>query len=201
VRATCLHQTVLRPRARDAKRGRPRPGAFPAQVISMIEGALASAIAAHQPLVNQQSCVMLATHALDNTQLSIQARCAGDQGQALVERGCRCRKDPRLLASSRALNKPARILALLRVMTVCWLVYAALAYRIRQALQDHGATVPNQTGPPGQNPTARWVFQDFVGIHVLLIPGEGPLGLKLADEPQRVLRRLGNSSMGLYGIN
>lgn len=72
LRATFLHQTVLRPRARYAKRGRPSQGAFPAQVIDMIEGTLASSIAAHQPLVNPQSCFMLATHELDNTQLSIQ---------------------------------------------------------------------------------------------------------------------------------
>jgi transposase len=32
----------------------------------------------------------------------------------------------RVLASARSLKKPERILALLRVMTVCWLVYAAL---------------------------------------------------------------------------
>ena len=58
------------------------------------------------------------------------------------------------------------------VVTVCVLVYAALAYRIRQVLQDHDATFPNQQGKPVQNPTARWVFHDFVGIHVLRIPGQ-----------------------------
>ena len=66
------------------------------------------------------------------------------------------------------------IMALLMVMTVCWLVYAALEYRIRHALKDHGATFPHQKGTPVQNPTARWVFHDFVGIHVLFIPGPWP---------------------------
>jgi transposase len=91
-------------------------------------------------------------------------------------------------------------MALLRVMTVCLLVYAALEYRIRQALKDHDATFPNQTGQPVQNPTAPWVFQYFVGIHVLLIPGEGPLVLNLAEAHQRLLRLLGNPYMGFYGI-
>jgi transposase len=125
---------------------------------------------------------------------------AGDQGQALAERGFRFLKDPRFLASSRYLNKPERIMALLMVMTVCWLVYAALAYRIRKALKDHGATFPNHTGQPVQNPTARWVFQSFVGIHVLLIPGERPLVLNLAEEPQHLLRLLGNPYMWFYGV-
>ena len=90
-------------------------------------------------------------------------------------------KAPRFLASSLSLKKPERIMALLRVMTVCLLVYAALEYRIRQALKDHDATFPNQTGQPVQNPTARWVFQYFVGIHVLLIPGEGALGCSISQ--------------------
>jgi hypothetical protein len=69
LRATFLHQAALRPIPRDDKRGRPGQGAFPAQVISRLEGALASSIAAHQPLINQQSCCILATNELDNTQV------------------------------------------------------------------------------------------------------------------------------------
>ena len=68
LRATFLHQAALRPIPRDDKRGRPGQGAFPAQVIYMIEGALASSIAAHRPRVDQQSGFILATHELDNTQ-------------------------------------------------------------------------------------------------------------------------------------
>ena len=68
LRAPFLHQAALHPIPRDAKRGRPGQGAFPAQVISMIEGALASSLAAHRPRVDQQRCFMLATNELDNTQ-------------------------------------------------------------------------------------------------------------------------------------
>jgi len=200
LRATFLHQVALRPIPRYDKRGRPGQGAFPAQVIYMIEGALASSIAAHPALVNQQSCFILATNELDNTQLPPQELLAGYKGQALAERGFRFLKDPRFLASSLYLKTPERIMALLMVMTVCLLVYAALEYRIRKALKDHGATFPNQKGQPVQNPTARWVFQYFVGIHVLLIPGEGSLVLNLAEEHQCLLRLLGDPYMGFYGI-
>ena len=93
----------------------------------MIAGALASSRAAHPPLVNHQRCVMLATHALDHPQWPPQEVCAGDTGPALAARGLRFLKAPRFLASSRALKKPERIMALLMVMTVCWLVDAALA--------------------------------------------------------------------------
>jgi transposase len=65
-------------------------------------------------------------------------------------------------------------MALLMVMTGCLLVYAALAYRMRTALKDQGATFPHHQGTPVQNPTARWVFHYCGGIHVLLIPGPWP---------------------------
>ena len=57
-------------------------------------------------------------------------------------------------------------MALLMVMTVCLLGYAALESRMRTALKEHGATLPDQKGHRIQNPTARWVFHYFVGMHL-----------------------------------
>jgi transposase len=73
------------------------------------------------------------------------------------------------------LKKPERIMALLMSMTACLLVSAALAYRIRTALKDHGATLPDQKGQPVQNPTARWIFPSCVGIPLLSVSGQWPL--------------------------
>jgi transposase len=83
-------------------------------------------------------------------------------------------------------------------MTVCWLVYAALEYRIRRALQEHSATFPAQKGKRIQTPTARWVFHSFVGIHVLYIPGQGLMMLHLTDEPQHLLPLLGKRYAWFY---
>lgn len=127
-------------------------------MVYWIAGALASRIATRQALVDRQSCFLLATNELDAPQLPPQALREGNKGQGQAARGLRFRKDPRVLAASLHLNKPERIMALLRVMTVCLLVYAALESRIRQALKDHGATFPNRQGTPVQNPTARWVL-------------------------------------------
>jgi transposase len=115
-----------------------------------------------------------------------------------VERGFRFLKDPRFLASSLSLKKPARLMALLRVMTVCLLVYAALEYRIRQELKAFQATFPNQKGQLRQNPTARWVFQYFSGIHLLHIPGEGACVLNLNEHHRHLLRLLGRSYEAFY---
>jgi transposase len=198
LQATFLHEVAVRSPPRDRQRGRPGQGTLPAQILYPSEGALASSIAAPQPRVDRQSGVLLATNALDETLLPVQELFAGYTGQAHVERGFRFLKAPRFMAASLYLQKPERIMALLMVMTVCWLVYAALEYRLRKALQDHGATCPNQQGQPVQNPTARWVFPYFVGIHVLLIPGQWPVVLNLTEEHQQLLKLLGTPYERFY---
>ena len=92
-------------------------------------------------------------------------------------------------------------MALLMVMTVCSLVYAALEYRIRQALKDHSATILDQRGKRLQHPTARWVLHDFVGIHLLCQAGPWPIVLNRTVEHQHWLRLLGQPHMWLYDVN
>jgi hypothetical protein len=91
-------------------------------------------------------------------------------------------------------------MALLMVMTVCLLVYAALEYRLRKALKDHEATFPHHTGQRIQNPTARWVLQYFVGIHLRCQVGRWPIVLNLTEDHQYLLRRLGLPYMQFYDV-
>jgi len=200
LQATFLATSSVCPTSRYGKRGRPGPGSQPASVVYHINGALASPLAMRQTLVEQRSCFLLATNELDATVLPPQALLDGYKGQSQAERGFRFLKDPQFLASSLSLKKPERIMALLMVMTVCLLVYAALEYRIRTALKDHGATFPDQKGQPTQHPTARWMFHYFVGIHILLIPGQGRLVLNLSEEHQKLLRLLGKPYMWFYDV-
>jgi transposase len=198
LQATFLHDSTSCPTPHYKQRGRPGLGAQPAQIVYHIVGALASRIAARQALVDQHSCFLLATNELDEGQLPAREVLAGYKGQAYAERGFRFLKAPQFLASSLYLKKPERIMALLMVMTVCLLVYAALEYRIRRALQEHSATFPDQKGKRIQTPTARWVFHSFVGIHVLYIPGQGLMILNLTDEHQHLLQLLGKRYAWFY---
>jgi transposase len=68
LRATAGLEGTVPATPRDHRRGRPGQGMPPAQVVYQIEGALASSIAARAALVAQQSCFILATNALDDTQ-------------------------------------------------------------------------------------------------------------------------------------
>jgi hypothetical protein len=142
--------------------------------------------------MDQQRCCILATNELDPAHLPPQAVLEGYKGQGHAERGFRFLKDPQFFASSLYRKKPERIMALRMVMTVCVLVYAAVEYRMRTALKAQDATFPDHKGQPVQNPTARWVFHSFVGIHVLRIPGQwDSIVVHLTEEHQALLRLLG----------
>jgi transposase len=198
VQTPFLADSTISPTHHYGKRGRPGPGAQPDPIVYHIAGALASRLTDRQARIAQHSCFILATHARDEGQLSAPAVLAGYKGQAQAERGFRFLKDPQFLASSLYLKKPERIMALLMVMTVCLLVYAALEYRIRTVLKEQEATFPDQKGKRIQNPTARWVFHYFVGIHVLYIPGQGLMILNLTDEHQHLLQLLGKRYAWFY---
>jgi transposase len=122
-----------------------------------------------------------------------------DTGQGHAARGWRFLQAPQFFASSFSLQKPERLMALLMVMTVCFLGYAAWEYRIRQARKTPQATCPDQKGKRVQNPTARWVFHSFGGMHLLSVSGQWPLVFKLPEEHCRLLTLLGKSYMQLYG--
>lgn len=198
--ATVLTTSTVRAQPCYGKRGRPGRAAHPDRVVYQVEGALASSITARPALVDQPSCFILAPHELDTTQLPPQAVLHGYKGQGQSERGCRFLKDPQFFASSLYLTKPERIMALLMGMTVCLVVYAALAYRIRQALIEHEATFPNQQGQRLQQPTARWVFHYCVGIHLLCQAGHWPIVLNRTEEHQPWLRLLGPPYLRLYDV-
>jgi hypothetical protein len=73
-----------------------------------------------------------------------------------------------------------------------------LAYRLRTVRKEEKATFPDQKSQPMQTPTARWVWPYVVGIHVLRIPGQWPLGLNLTEEHPQLLPLLGKSSERFY---
>jgi transposase len=110
--------------------------------------------------------------------------------QHSVERGFRFIKDPNIVASSFYVQKPERVAALTFVMACCLLVYATLEYRIRQSLEKEDQAIPDQKGKPTKKPTARWVFQLFVGIHELKLPNENKLVLNLNENHRKIISLL-----------
>ncbi len=69
-------------------------------------------------------CV-LATNERDAQRLPAPEVLTEYTGQSHAEHGFRCLKHPEFLASALFLQKPERILALVMMMTLCLMVYAA----------------------------------------------------------------------------
>ena len=107
-----------------------------------------------------------------------------------MEKGFRFIKDPSVVASSFYVQKPERVEALMFVMTTYLAVYSVLEHRVRQILQKAKKTIPDQKGKATANPTARWVFQFFVGIHVLKLPDEQSVVLNLKSVHRDILELL-----------
>lgn len=181
-----------------AARGRPAADAQPTHLTYRITGACATPCQLYQRRLLHKSCFVLATNQLDSDLLPPQALLEGYQGQAKTEGGFRFLKDPLFLASALFLKRPERIMALMMVMTLCLLVYAALQFRIRGQLQAQQATFPNQKGQPTQTPTTRWVFQYFVGIHLLTLPTGQQRVLNLKSAHRTLLGLLGPPYVALY---
>jgi transposase len=80
-------------------------------------------------------------------------------------------------------------------MGLALLIYSLAEHKLRLALKEMQATIPNQLGKPIQTPTIRWVFQLFEGLDILLIRQNGQVVvrklLNLRPVQQQVIALLG----------
>ena len=198
LKITELPDITLVEECRHSKPGRPGKKVQPDRHIIRITGTLATRLLPYQQKLARKSCFIVATNQLDQDQLSDAELLQTYQDQQKVERGFRFLKDPQFMASTLFLKSVKRVMAVTVIMTLCLLVYAALEYRIRKALREAKETFPNQLGQPVTNPTARWVFQFFAGIHILTVDQMQVLVLNMNDLQWKLLRLLGKPYEQLY---
>jgi transposase len=169
------------------KKGRPGKGALPIAVHFQIQANASCECRTFKEMAHAKGKFIIATNELDHIKIDNGAVFKTYKGQSKVEKGFRFLKDPQFMAATLFVKKPERIEALLFIMTLCLTVYAAIEYRIRQKLQAENQTLPNQLGKEVNNPTARWLFACFTGIHVLYVDEKAcilnfkPLHLKIID--------------------
>jgi transposase len=188
---TVVADLQMREQPRYARRGKPKKGARPERVEYFLTGCVASCLDKRAQMVRIQGLFVLATNELDAQRLPAPEVLTGYKGQSHAENGFRFLKHPEFLASALFLQKPERIMALLMIMTLCLMVYAALESRIRQGLQQQGHTVLNQVNKPTDRPTARWIFHGFVGIHILFYEGQCMGVLNLNERHWQIINLLG----------
>ena len=199
LKLTQVHDGRIVGQARHAKKGRPAKNQEPDQVSYAVEGQLASRIDVHVRQLQRKSCFIVATNDTEGTVLSDeQVLEAYRKDQQKVERGFRFIKDPLFMAATLFLKSAKRIMALMAIMTLCLMVYAALEYRIRQSLAQKSQTFPDQKGKPTARPTARWVFQSFIDIHIIVIASLAEVVSNLNAHNRALLTLLGERYVTLY---
>ena len=150
------------------KSGRPKVGQVPDGYEYQVTGLLASTLNFREDKLSEKGLFMLATNDCSDA-LTMSKMLDLYKSQQSVEKGFRFLKSPDFLTSSLYLKKAERIEALLMIMTCCLMVYAALEHKIGEELSAQKVYFPNLKYKPCQNPTARWVFFCFQGIHILTI--------------------------------
>lgn len=198
LKLTTLETPAFVQEPRYDKPGRPAKAAQPERHVIRITATMATLVAPYQQKLARKSCFIVATNELDAQLLPEAELLQTYKDQQKVERGFRFLKDPLFMASTLFLKSVTRIMALTAIMTLCLLVYAALEYRIRKALKEVKQTFPNQLGKPVTNPTTRWVFQCFAGIHLLIVDRTQTFLLNMNERHWSLLRLLGKPYEQIY---
>ena len=126
---------------------------------------------------NQQSCVRVSV--------------------PLGSRGFRFLKDPLFFADSLFVENSERIETMLFLMSLCLLVYNLGQRELRNSLKRAKIGIKNQLGKLTNNPTLRWVFQCFQGIHLLTLNGINQI-VNLTSERNFILNYLPSSCKKYY---
>ena len=179
-------------------KGRPANGAEPDHPEYYVTGCCSVAVQTRRDAEASLGCFVLATNDTNTDRPGTAELLRTYKSQQQVERGFRFLKSPDFLVSSLCLKKPERIEALLMVMTLCLRVYAAIQHRIRYELKRQSRTFPDMKKKPVQNPTGRWVFYCFEGIHVWTINGMEKHVVGISESQSIIIFILGPTYQSIY---
>jgi transposase len=179
------------------KKGRPKKDEIPAGHHYFITAEVCCSLTTFEKMAHTKGKFILATNELNFDKLPDTMLFKHYKAQSKVERGFRFLKDPQFMASTLFVKKPERIEALLFIMTLCLTVYAAIEFRIRQALLLLNLTLPNQLGKQVKNPTARWIFTAFANITILYLNKQHKI-LNVKELHRKVIDLLGNEYHKYY---
>ncbi len=153
-----IHHEVL-PVERYAEKGRPKPGTPKVVIGYQLQATFSSCLEKIRQEKQGLGRFILATNQLDNTLLDNHSVLTQYKEQSCVESGFKFIKNNAFELDSFYLKTPARIGALMMVMTLCLMIYNFAQYTLRQCMQEQGEVLPNQVGKPIKNPTMKWIAE------------------------------------------
>nr|WP_253705243.1 IS1634 family transposase [Endozoicomonas ascidiicola] len=148
----CQAEPVITEKPCYTKAGRPGKDSQPDSMEYYVSGHPWLAVDCRKFAVTTLGCFVLATNDLDKNALSSAEVLSTYKSQQSVERGFRFLKSPEFMVSALFLKKPERIEALLMLMTLCLMVYAAIQHRIRLELKKQSRFFPGHEAETQSDP-------------------------------------------------
>lgn len=181
-----------------ARAGRPKAKQAPQEVCYALTGEVIANQQKAEDVLRTEGFFVLATNELDQQALPAADVIKEYKNQSKVERGFRFLKDPLFAADTFYVQKTERLMALGTVMTFCLMLYAATQHLVRKNLAAKQLKIPDQQGRGTSTPTARWVFQSFMNIHLLCVPNKQEAVLNLTQTHLTILQALGPPYEKMY---
>lgn len=197
-----IHYQIM-PIERYAEKGRPKASAQKEVVGYQIKATYSSCLEKIRLEKQSLGRFILATNQFDERQLTNHAVLTQYKEQSGVESGFKFIKSDAFELDSFYLQTPARIGALMMIMTICLMVYNFAQYNMRKCMEENGDVLPNQVGKPIKNPTMKWVAELMNMIAVVTIMTEDKrhrIVTNVKKVHQRIIVYFGKHALDIYGL-
>lgn len=201
-KANRIHYQII-PIERYAEKGRPKPGAQKEVVGYQIAATFSSCLEKIKLAKQSLGRFILATNQLEMSLLDNHSVLTQYKEQACVESSFKFIKNNAFELDSFYLKTPARISALMMVMTLCLMVYNFAQYTMRQCLEKRDDVLPNQIGKPIKNPTMKWIAELMNMIAVVTITTDEHrhrIVTNVKKVHQRIIIYFGKHALEIYGL-
>lgn len=194
---------TVNPITKHKKKGRPKTQDECVVVGFQVTSALHEDQLLIKKATNRLGRFILATNELDQTILPSNSILQEYKELDKVEKGFKFIKSREFAISSVFLKTPARIEALMMVMTLCLMVYNFGEQAFRKSLSISNDTIPNQVGKETNRPTMRWVYRILNKITVAYVNIDGVIKGMVANVCavcKKIIMHFGPPAMHIYGI-
>ena len=151
-------QPHVEPVEKHKGRGRPKQGAAPEIKGYRVHAELSKNDEKIAKVRRKKGRFILATNVLDANAMPPQKILSEYKDQSGTEQSFKFIKDDKLQVDSVFLKTPARITALMMVMTLCLMVYGVSQHDLRESLAKANETVESQTKKQTAKPSLMWIY-------------------------------------------